>query len=277
MTGFVEEPALADLAAVAHEANLPLVLDLGSGATFDTTTITRPARIGAYSPSPGTPGDGRGGGQSEQRGERPHPDPPPEYQGRERDLEVAEREPTPADSLAAGADLVCFSGDKLLGGPQAGIIAGSAAHIAALKKQPMFRALRCDKLVLSALEATVDQLLAGGESELPIRAMASADLKSLQSRADKIVAHLRAAGISATVGGSEARIGGGSLPRTVIPSVTIDLQSRDPQALAARLRAGDPPVIGYVAAGTLKLDLRTVFPRQDAHLIAAVRSALAQP
>jgi L-seryl-tRNA(Ser) seleniumtransferase len=226
MAGFVDSPTVAELAALARETNIPLAVDLGSGATFDTTAL---------------------GGN--------------------------EREPTPADTLAAGADLICFSGDKLLGGPQAGILAGNSAHIAALKKEPMFRALRCDKLVLSALQATVDDLLAGRESEIPIRAMATADLPTLTTRAEAIVAALAAAGIAATVGKGEARIGGGSLPKTVIPSVTVDLASRAPQTVAAALRTGEPPMIAHIADGVVKLDLRTVFPRQDSELIAAVRAA----
>jgi L-seryl-tRNA(Ser) seleniumtransferase len=228
MSGFVESPTTADLAGVAHSANLPLIEDLGSGATFDTTTL--------------------GGG---------------------------EREPIVAEALAAGADLVCFSGDKLLGGPQAGIIAGRAEFIAALKKLPILRALRCDKLVLSALQATVDELLAGRESELPIRGMAGADPSSLRARAENIVAKLHDAGVTATIGQGESRIGGGSLPRTVIPSVTVDLSVRDPQHVAAALRTGEPPVIAYVADNMVKLDLRTVFPDQDRQLLAAIRSAFA--
>ncbi len=121
MEGFVESPALPALATVAREGGVPLVVDLGSGATFDTRSL----------------------------GE--------------------EHEPTPANTLANGADLVAFSGDKLLGGPQAGILAGRAPLIAALKKEPFCRALRCDKLILAALQTTVDLLLDDRLDEIPIR------------------------------------------------------------------------------------------------------------
>lgn len=222
MGGFVETPTTGQLAKLARERDVPLVEDLGSGATFDTTTL-----------------------------------------GNE------EREPTPAQSLAAGADLVTISGDKLLGGPQAGIIAGSARHIAALKREPLFRALRCEKLVLAAMQATVDALLAEKTDELPIRRMMNVSVDELRARAERIVAALGSQA-RAAVADSEAQVGGGSLPRTVLPSIAIELHNSDPEALAERLRAALPPVIGYITEGRVRLDLRTVFPRQDEQLAAAL-------
>lgn len=184
-----------------------------------------------------------------------------------------EKEPTPAESLAADADLVCFSGDKLLGGPQAGILAGRREHVANLKREPLFRALRCDKLLLAALEATVDANLRGDIDGVPIRTMMHSTVEQLRLRANRIVASLAAAGVTAKVVDAEAQVGGGSLPRTVLPSVAIELTCKTRQSieqLADALRRADPPVIGYVADGKLRLDLRTVFPAQDEALQQAI-------
>jgi L-seryl-tRNA(Ser) seleniumtransferase len=190
--------------------------------------------------------------------------------------------------LRRGVDLVCFSGDKLLGGPQAGIIAGKAKLVAALKRDPLFRALRCDKLILSALEATVDLYLGGcGASRaqtgsapavtgIPILEMLSAPNDALRSRAEKIVAALAGTALKASIGAGSAQVGGGALPQSVIQSVTVDLAhaALQPQELAARLRARSVPVIGYIEKGQLKLDLRTIFPAQDAELIEAIRAVV---
>ena len=187
-----------------------------------------------------------------------------------------EHEPTAAEVLGNGIDLVTFSGDKLLGGPQAGIIAGKAKLVAALKREPFFRALRCDKLILAALQTTVDLCLSGETAGVPIHAMMHADPNELAARAEKLASALAGMPLTASVGKGEARIGGGTMPRTVIPSVTLDVLPKtiSLEELAARLRAGQPPVVGYVSGGRFKLDLRTVFPRQDEQVSAAVRSAL---
>jgi L-seryl-tRNA(Ser) seleniumtransferase len=188
-----------------------------------------------------------------------------------------EHEPTAAEVLAMGVDLVTFSGDKLLGGPQAGIIAGRAELVAKLKKEPFFRALRCDKLILSALQATVDAHLWGDAGrEVPIVAMMNAPREQLQRRAEAMVQSLSDLPLGASVGTGEGRIGGGTMPRTTIPSVTLDLlpEGRSLEDFSARLRLGEPPVVGYIAGGKFKLDLRTVFPRQDAVVVSAVRAAL---
>jgi L-seryl-tRNA(Ser) seleniumtransferase len=185
-----------------------------------------------------------------------------------------EHEPTPAEVIRRGVDLVCFSGDKLLGGPQAGIIAGKSKLIDALKRDPFFRALRCDKLILSALEATADLYLCG-DLRIPVLEMLSATAGELRERAERIHAAVEGLPLRVSVGPGEGQIGGGTLPRSVLPSVTLDLahNSLPPQEFAARLRDQPSPVIGYVARGAVKLDLRTVFPRQDAELIAAIRAA----
>jgi L-seryl-tRNA(Ser) seleniumtransferase len=192
-------------------------------------------------------------------------------------LAALEHEPTPAELLKRGVDLVCCSGDKLLGGPQAGIIAGNAKRVASLKRDPFFRALRCDKLILGALQTTVDLYLDGTAGEaVPVLAMLRASNDGLRERAQNLLAALASAPLTVRVGEGNAQIGGGTLPRSVIPSVTLELR---PQGLslaefAARLRTGAPPVIGCVSAGVFKIDLRTVFPRQDEELARALRAAL---
>jgi len=189
-------------------------------------------------------------------------------------LGAMEHEPTPNETLRSGVDLVCFSGDKLFGGPQAGIIAGKRRHIAALKREPFFRALRCDKLILTALQTTVDLYLAGESSELPALAMLEVTADQLRVRAEALLAQIRDLPLHTAMGEGKAQVGGGSLPRAVIPSVTLDLlpDKISVEDFAARLRRGSPPIVGYVAAGKFKLDLRTIFPRQDAQIASALRS-----
>jgi len=188
-------------------------------------------------------------------------------------VEGMEHEPTPAEVIRRGVDLVCFSGDKLLGGPQAGIIAGRRKLVAALKREPLFRALRCDKLILSALEATIDAYLRGGAG-IPVMDMMHVTNDDLRGRAERIVAALDGLPLVARVGSGRAQVGGGTLPRSATPSITLDLAHRTlkPQELASRLREQPVPVVGYVARNLLKLDLRTIFPRQDEDVITALRA-----
>jgi L-seryl-tRNA(Ser) seleniumtransferase len=192
-------------------------------------------------------------------------------------LASIEHEPTPAEVIRGGVDLVCFSGDKLLGGPQAGLIAGKARHVAALKREPFFRALRCDKLILCALQATVDLYLRDGDGEgIPTLAMLRVSNDELRDRASHLLAGLNGLPVNASIGEGRAQVGGGTLPRSVIPSVTLDLfpAGMAPADLAARLRVSHPPVIGVISGGAFKLDLRTIFPRQDEQLLDALREAL---
>jgi len=186
-------------------------------------------------------------------------------------VEGVEHEPTPAEVLKRGVDLVCFSGDKLFGGPQAGIIVGRKRLIDALKREPLFRAMRCDKLILSALESTVDAYLRG-ETRIPVLDMMRVANDELRGRAERIVSALAGRQIRVRVGDGRAQIGGGTLPRSALPSVTIEVShpTRGAQALAAQLRSQPEPVIAYVGRGNLKLDLRTVFPHQDAAVIRAL-------
>jgi L-seryl-tRNA(Ser) seleniumtransferase len=191
-----------------------------------------------------------------------------------QEVSGVEHEPTPAEVVKRGVDLVCFSGDKLFGGPQAGIIAGRTRLIDGLKREPLFRAMRCDKLILSALESTVDAYLRG-EERMPVLEMMRVSNDELRSRAERIVAALEGRPLSLRVGKGNAQIGGGTLPRSVLASVTIDVthHTRGAQALAALLREQPEPVIAYVGRGTVKLDLRTVFPHQDAAVIRALLAA----
>lgn len=190
-------------------------------------------------------------------------------------LAPLEHEPTPQERLAAGADLVCFSGDKLFGGPQAGIICGRAELIAGIKRDPLFRALRCDKLILAALEATVMEYLSGSTPALPLCEMLATPLAALEARARAIVQALSDLRLAAAAGQSTARCGGGTMPRSSLPSITVDLRPSGQTAdgFARRLRQGSPPVAGYIVDGMLRLDLRTVFPRQDDALTSAIRAA----
>ncbi|MGZ4962355.1 MAG: L-seryl-tRNA(Sec) selenium transferase [Limisphaerales bacterium] len=187
-----------------------------------------------------------------------------------------EHEPTPAEVLKQGVDLVCFSGDKLLGGPQAGIIAGNAKLIAALKRNPFFRALRCDKLILSALEATVDLYLSGNDSNIPNFSMLQTSEVDLLARAQKIIEQLNGLPLKIAIGKGHSQLGGGTLPRSDVPSVTLEIvpQQFSLTDLATRLRLpkAGMPVVGYVSHGRFKLDLRTIFATQDAQVVAALRN-----
>lgn len=191
-------------------------------------------------------------------------------------LGLTEHEPTPRETLKQGADLVCFSGDKLLGGPQAGIIAGQARLIAALKKEPMFRALRCDKMVFAALEATVDQHLNQETEQIPVFALLTTPIATLQQRAEKLIENLRVLPLTARIVESKSEIGGGALPRSSIPSIALELTAQifSPNELAKLLRHTAPAVVGYIAQGKFRLDLRTVFPAQDDLIAEALSCCL---
>ncbi|MBI5686546.1 MAG: L-seryl-tRNA(Sec) selenium transferase [Verrucomicrobia bacterium] len=182
-----------------------------------------------------------------------------------------EHEPTPAETLKRGVDLVTFSGDKLLGGPQAGIIAGRAKLVAALKKDPFFRALRCDKLILSALQTTADLYLNGEESQVRLVTLLGEAAEKLRARAETIVTVLTGAPLKASVGTGRGQVGGGTLPRSQFESVTVDVVPRIPlEEFARRLRNHAPPVVGYVERGVFKLDLRTISPAQDDIVVKAI-------
>ena len=228
MSGFVESPPTASIAALARKKRILFVEDLGSGAVVPT----------------------------EQFG-------------------IAEHEPTPSEALKAGSDLVCFSGDKLFGGPQAGIIVGKKRLVAALKRDPLFRALRCDKLCFAALHATIDLHLNQRAAEIPAIKMLQTTEDELRNRAIAMKEHLTDLPFQIAIGRSTGRVGGGTLPKSMTSSVTIEILPKNcsPAELAARLRSATPPLIGYIANNRLKIDLRTIFPQQDKAVIEAIRAA----
>jgi L-seryl-tRNA(Ser) seleniumtransferase len=185
-------------------------------------------------------------------------------------------EPTPRERLAAGADLVTFSGDKLIGGPQAGLIVGRADLIARIRKDPLARAVRPEKVTLAALAATLGLYRAGrAATEIPVWRMIAATPEALGRRADALLASMPAAvrkRVSVTE--MESAIGGGSLPGETLESVGLVVTGRGAEALAKRLRTGDPVVVGRIQDGALLLDLRTVDPADDAALGRALLVAL---
>jgi L-seryl-tRNA(Ser) seleniumtransferase len=188
-------------------------------------------------------------------------------------------EPTPAEALKDGADLVCFSGDKLFGGPQAGIIVGKKRLITALKSEPLFRALRCDKLVFAALQTTVDLHLNQVTSEIPALALLQIPKDELRARAAAMVTRLQGLPVKITIGSGTSKIGGGTLPRAILPSITLDFlpEEGSVEDFARALRRALPPVIGYIGDGRFKLDLRTIFSHQDDLVIDAIRTACTEP
>jgi L-seryl-tRNA(Ser) seleniumtransferase len=228
MSGFVESPSSAEIAAVAHKKRIPFVEDLGSGAVVD----------------------------SEQFG-------------------MAEHEPTPSEALRAGANLVCFSGDKLFGGPQTGIIVGKKRFVSALRREPVFRALRCDKLCLTALQSTVDLHLDQKTIDIPTLALLQISKDELRARAALIFSRLQGLPFRVVVGRGKAKVGGGTLPRSIMSSITINILTKNAHEFAGNLRRHNPPVIGYIAEGWFKLDLRTIFPHQDDLVVDAIRNACA--
>jgi len=183
-------------------------------------------------------------------------------------------EPTASVAVAAGPTLVLMSGDKLLGGPQAGIILGRAAVIARLRKNPFARAMRVDKLTLSALEATLRLYLEPERAfkEVPILAMLTQSVEEIESRARSVATSLRAHNVDSEIAPTIASVGGGAFPTADIPSRAIVLQS-DANRTEERLRQGEPAVIGRIADGKLLLDLRSVLPREDAVLVKAIVQA----
>ncbi len=185
-------------------------------------------------------------------------------------------EPTPQGSLAAGADLVLFSGDKLLGGPQAGIIVGRRELVDRLRRHPLARALRMGKSSIAGLAATLTHYVRDEALEkIPVWRMIAMPLATIERRARRWA---RAVGEEASVVDRRSMIGGGSLPEESLPTRLLALGGDgglDVEALARRLRTGDPPVLGRIERDRLLLDPRTVLPRQDAALLRALRSALA--
>jgi len=184
-------------------------------------------------------------------------------------------EPTPSEIISKGVDLLCYSGDKILGGAQAGIIAGNKNLIHGIKKEPFFRALRCDKLILSMLEEITEEHLKKNNS-IPLLKMLSTSVEELALRAENIVNELNELPANISIGDGESRMGGGTMPKSAIPSKTIDIlpDNLSLPKLAKRLRETDNPVMGYIAEEKFKIDLRTIFPRQDQILTKSIKESL---
>jgi L-seryl-tRNA(Ser) seleniumtransferase len=179
-------------------------------------------------------------------------------------------EPAPRSSIAAGVDAVLFSGDKLLGGPQAGIIAGTRAVVDIVRRHPLMRALRVDKLTYAALEATLQEYAAERAAQtVPVLRMIGMTAEEIRARADALVGQL-GGGILGEVIAGVSTIGGGSAPGSVLPTALVALEHQTASAdqLEKRLRGSTPPVIARIENGRIVLDLRTVAPEEDATLAA---------
>jgi L-seryl-tRNA(Ser) seleniumtransferase len=221
--GFTEEPILQEVVDVAHNAGVPIVDDLGSGALLDTAVYG------------------------------------------------FAHEPTVQESLAAGVDLVCFSGDKLLGGPQAGIIVGRKDLVDKIKKHPLARAVRADKTSLAGISATLLHYLKDEATrEIPVWKMMACTLEQLKSRAEMWRAAL---GLGDVIS-SESTVGGGSLPDESVATFVLALPVRSPDRFLKKLRAANPPIIARVGNDTILFDPRTVL--QDELLLSTLKSLLAE-
>lgn len=229
ITGFVEEATYSGLADLAHENDLPLIADIGSGLIDDEV--------------PWLEG------------------PPPTW---------LDGEPAARQSIAVGADLVLFSGDKLLGGPQAGIIVGRSELIRRMSRHPVARAVRCDGTTIAALAATLDLYAAGRAREIPFWAMTSIPYAELAARAEGVLA---GSGIDARVVEGTSLVGAGSVPGREIASPVIEIEG-DTNARWTGLLAHEPPVLARRAGGFLYLDLRSVLPAEDDVVIAALKRSL---
>ncbi len=184
-------------------------------------------------------------------------------------------EPTVQESLSSAADLVCFSGDKLLGGPQAGIILGQKALVDELKRHPLTRALRVSKAILAGLQATLLHYLKGQALEqIPVWRMIAMDIGEIGRRATELAQHLGNAGVRAEVVDGSSAVGGGSLPGETIATRVVAVRVPAPHELAKKLRLGSVPVIGRIEQDAFLLDLRTVLPEEEAALRRALEAAL---
>ena len=225
ITGFTEQPTLADLVELGHRRGIPVMEDLGSGALFDLRSV-------------GVSG-----------------------------------EPGVTDSIAAGVDVVTYSGDKLLGGPQAGILSGKKGAIARIRLNPLFRALRVDKLTYAALEATLLAYVRQDHDSIPVLRMMRMTKAEIGERAETVIENLRGPKLKTEVLDGDSVVGGGAAPASAFPTslIAVSVEGITADELAARLRESEPPVISRIEEGRVLLDLRTVFPEQEPALIAALK------
>lgn len=176
-------------------------------------------------------------------------------------VDLGLNEPLAQDSLKAGADLISFSGDKLLGGPQAGIIAGRAELVTRVRRNPLFRALRQDKLFYHAMESTLRHILLGQLDEIPALRMIRMSADEIRQRAEHLAAQIPGASIEA----GESVIGGGSTPELRLPTWLISLSADE-----KKLRANDPPIVARMENNRLLIDLRTVLPEEEPDVLQAL-------
>ena len=183
-------------------------------------------------------------------------------------------EPGVLDSLRAGVDIVTYSGDKLLGGPQAGLISGRADLVVRMRSNSLFRALRVDKLTYAALEATLLAYVKRDHDSVPVLRMMCLAKGEIARRAESLATTVKAPKLKLELIDGESLIGGGAAPSAVLPTRLVALTHADLSAeeLSVRLRANNPPVIARVEDGRVLLDLRTVFPEQDELLVRAISS-----
>jgi L-seryl-tRNA(Ser) seleniumtransferase len=176
-------------------------------------------------------------------------------------------EPLAQSSLAAGVDLISFSGDKLLGGPQAGIIAGNADLVARVRRNPLFRALRQDKLFFHAMEPTLRHIALNQLDQVPALRMIRLTAEEIKTRAEKLVATL---GTKVSVEPGESVIGGGSTPDLAVPTWLLVLHSTDAIKAERQLRSLPTPIIARIEKNRVVLDLRTVLPEEEAQIAEAL-------
>jgi len=227
LVGFVTEPSLEEMAALAHRHDLTVIDDLGSGALLDS------AGFGL------------------------------------------EHEPTVQESIQAGADIVCFSGDKLLGGPQGGLIVGRSDLVARIRRHPWARAVRMDKIALAALQATLTHYeKEEAVQHVPVWQMISRTPQEIKNQARRWVRALSVTESDvATIEGRSA-VGGGSLPGATLPTWWVAIRVPSPDTLAEQLRQGQPPIVARIEDNQLVLDPRTVLPEQESALLAALKGVL---
>jgi L-seryl-tRNA(Ser) seleniumtransferase len=184
-------------------------------------------------------------------------------------------EPTVRETVAAGADIVTFSGDKLLGGPQAGMLTGRTELIRRMRSNSLFRALRVDKLTYAALEATLLAYVKGDVEEVPAVRMMQMSREEIGRRVKAVAGKMQGvAGVRAEMVEGESVIGGGAAPSAVLPTwlIAVAVEALSAGELLARLRHADPPIVARVQQDRVVLDLRTVFAEQDEVVVAALRA-----
>lgn len=240
MEGFTERPALADLAAIARRFSVPLIEDQGSGWLG----------LDLFAPD-AFPAEARA---------------------------VLAREPAVRASVRDGADLVAFSGDKLLGGPQAGLLVGRADLVTRIRQHPLMRAVRVDKVTYAGLEATLRAFTSGRATiAVPVIRMLAMTSEAILARAESIADQLRSSGVPCDTASGHSTVGGGSLPGETLPTRLVRIESPSPDALLAALRHGQPAVVARIVDDRVCLDPRTVFEGDDGLLARAVVDAVMMP